>query len=637
MDNEKIIRKPIRFHEKSLKLFAKASLLAREIGFTFVAKEMIYVCLMTHSMPMFDYFIGHGATEEEIYSAAENLFLNRDREKYDVFRMPTEVAQRESNSNQGEDNSLISLEERQEIIRIAKDIRKNVSYNIFDNDKQDDSQWLGMDVEIMDLNDRAVDIADRQYGTIIIEPTHMTAAFAELDPEAFEILVEKVLYKRNKVVSGKQWLNDISEYVSIIDPSEDQLINGRDIDITTLMVFMMKQERNSVLLVGEYGVGKRLIIEKFAWMVANGKSSPSLNNSIVLQVNANAIIEDESAEKVFTNITNFAEMNPKTILFIDGIQKFKDSIFLKKLMSKKIRVIGAVTPEVYDFYFLEDFSYDKFPVGEPHSDNVLSMVKNQVLWLERKHGVRVSDKLAEVALKVSYIFDNKMKNPGRFLNYLDRAMAITEFFGRKDVTRKDILSSFEFYFGRYEAYSEEYKLSVAFHELGHFFVIRSFEELAETNLLVSIFPKEDADGENHLREIPSSISFKDRNFYKQWISVFLAGRMAEEMFTNHVTSGASDDLSRATGIARDMVCEYALSNISNVNTFGMGENGVPYSQKTLEKIDVEVENILEEARKYCKEVLESNAEKIKLVANVLVKNGLLLTSEIEELLEEQSE
>ena len=109
------------------------------------------------------------------------------------------------------------------------------------------------------------------------------------------------------------------------------------------------------------------------------------------------------------------------------------------------------------------------------------------------------------------------------------------------------------------------------------------------------------------------------------------------MFTNHVTSGASDDLSRATGIARDMVCEYALSNISNVNTFGMGENGVPYSQKTLEKIDVEVENILEEARKYCKEVLESNAEKIKLVANVLVKNGLLLTSEIEELLEEQSE
>ena len=637
MDNEKIIRKPIRFHEKSLKLFAKASLLAREIGFTFVAKEMIYVCLMTHSMPMFDYFIGHGATEEEIYSAAENLFLNRDREKYDVFRMPTEVAQRESNSNQGEDNSLISLEERQEIIRIAKDIRKNVSYNIFDNDKQDDSQWLGMDVEIMDLNDRAVDIADRQYGTIIIEPTHMTVAFAELDPEAFEILVEKVLYKRNKVVRGKQWLNDISEYVSIIDPSEDQLINGRDIDITTLMVFMMKQERNSVLLVGEYGVGKRLIIEKFAWMVANGKSSPSLNNSIVLQVNANAIIEDESAEKVFTNITNFAEMNPKTILFIDGIQKFKDSIFLKKLMSKKIRVIGAVTPEVYDFYFLEDFSYDKFPVGEPHSDNVLSMVKNQVLWLERKHGVRVSDKLAEVALKVSYIFDNKMKNPGRFLNYLDRAMAITEFFGRKDVTRKDILSSFEFYFGRYEAYSEEYKLSVAFHELGHFFVIRSFEELAATNLLVSIFPKEDADGENHLREIPSSISFKDRNFYKQWISVFLAGRMAEEMFTNHVTSGASDDLSRATGIARDMVCEYALSNISNVNTFGMGENGVPYSQKTLEKIDVEVENILEEARKYCKEVLESNAEKIKLVANVLVKNGLLLTSEIEELLEEQSE
>jgi len=637
MDNEKQIRKPIRFHEKSLKLFEKASLLAREIGFTFVAKEMLYVCLMTHGMPMFDYFIGHGATEEDIYSAAENLFLNRDREKYNVFRMPTEVAQRESNSNQGEDNSLISLEERQEIIRIAKDIRKNVSYNIFDNDKQDDSQWLGMDVEIMDLNDRAVDIADRQYGTIIIEPTHMTAAFAELDPEAFEILVEKVLYKRNKVVHGKQWLNDISEYVSIIDPSEDQLINGRDIDITTLMVFMMKQERNSVLLVGEYGVGKRMIIEKFAWMVANGKSSPSLNNSIVLQVNANAIIEDESAEKVFTNVINFAEMNPKTILFIDGIQKFKDSIFLKKLMSKKIRVIGAVTPEIYDFYFLEEFSYDKIPVGEPHSDNVLSMVKNQVLWLERKHGVRVSDKLAEVALKVSYIFDSKMKNPGRFLNYLDRAMAITEFFGRKDVTRNDILNSFEFYFRRYEAYSEEYRFSVAFHELGHFFVIRSFEELAATNLLVSVFPKEDAEGENHLREIPSSISFKDRNFYKQWISVFLAGRMAEEMFTNHVTSGASNDLSRATEIARDMVCEYALSNISNVNTFGMGENGVPYSQKTLEKIDVEVENILEEARKYCKEVLESNAERIKLVANVLVKNGLLLTSEIEELIREPKE
>lgn len=637
MKNENQIRNPVQYHEKTMALFEKASILARELGFSFVSQEMFCICLMTHGMPMFNYFIEHGATAVDIYMAATNFFLNREDMNFDVLP-PFEIIASEKNSNaQRQFKSYISSEERQEIIHIANEINKNASYNMNEDETVDDSQWLSLDVNIYLLNSRAISIAKEQYGTNIIEPSHMTVAFAEIKPLEFSMIMEWVLHKRNNVVRGRYLLDDISDCVAIMDPSEELLINGRNIEIMTLMLMLTKKTRNSVLLVGECGVGKKSIVECFAWMSSRGRCTPNLNYSIVLQVNANAILETQSIEKVYKKLNDFMELNPKTILFIDGIQNLKDNNFLKWLKAKKVKIIATITPYDYTFYFSDDTYFEKHYIYEPHSSSILTMEENQIRWLEKSHGTKLPPKMAELALMASYIFNSKEKNPGRFLNYIDRAMAIAEICGRKEVARQDVLNSFEFDFDKYNSYSMEYKKEIAYHELGHYFVKRALDIVAVSNLFVSIFPKDGAEGMNFIEGSASSVQTRDRQFYIQWITFLLGGRIAETKLCKSVSSGASSDLERANETARDMVCKFALSNLSDVRTYAISGDKIECSQERQKVIDDEIDRILKEAKARCETIIDFYKAQILYVADVLVEKGLLLTSEIEELIREPKE
>jgi cell division protease FtsH len=122
------------------------------------------------------------------------------------------------------------------------------------------------------------------------------------------------------------------------------------------------------------------------------------------------------------------------------------------------------------------------------------------------------------------------------------------------------------------------------------------------------------------------------------IAVLLAGRVAEKMVFNELTTGASNDLERATKIARNMVQVYGMSDVIGPVVVGEREELVflgrelgehkNYSEKIASQIDSEVEKIVTEAEKKAKQVLIKNKPKLKKLSELLLKKETVERDEI---------
>ena len=109
----------------------------------------------------------------------------------------------------------------------------------------------------------------------------------------------------------------------------------------------------------------------------------------------------------------------------------------------------------------------------------------------------------------------------------------------------------------------------------------------------------------------------------------LGGRVAESLVLNDISTGASNDIERASKIARDMVTRYGMSDKIGTITFGSGQEEVflgrdlaqakNFSEETAAKIDEEVKRIIDEAYNKAKTILSNNMDKLASVANVLLE------------------
>ena len=113
------------------------------------------------------------------------------------------------------------------------------------------------------------------------------------------------------------------------------------------------------------------------------------------------------------------------------------------------------------------------------------------------------------------------------------------------------------------------------------------------------------------------------------IAVLLGGRTAEELFCDDITTGASNDLERATKIARQMVTRLGMSEALGTQVFGEAQHEVflgrdyadhqDYSAETAKRIDDEVERIMREAHSRAREVLEARRDQMDTMAKVLLE------------------
>lgn len=137
------------------------------------------------------------------------------------------------------------------------------------------------------------------------------------------------------------------------------------------------------------------------------------------------------------------------------------------------------------------------------------------------------------------------------------------------------------------------------------------------------------------RQIITLSQFSDR------LSAALGGRTAEEIVFNEISSGALDDLEKVTKQAYMMVSQLGLSekigNISFYDSTGIYENSFqkPYSEATAQLIDEEVRKLVEQAHQSAKTILESNRDKLDLLAKLLLQKEVVYKKDFESILGER--
>ncbi len=186
------------------------------------------------------------------------------------------------------------------------------------------------------------------------------------------------------------------------------------------------------------------------------------------------------------------------------------------------------------------------------------------------------------------------------------------------------------------AISQKEKEIIAYHEAGHAVVS---EELNFQIEKISIISR----GEATLGY--TSITNEEERFIytEEWLKnrivVLLAGFYTEEFFFKERTSGASDDIKKATAIAREMVIKAGMSNLGPLNfEKAWSEEYEPFprwSEKTFEEVDREIKKIINEAEKRVKELIEKNKENIKNLAEELIRKETL-TGEIKKFFKKES-
>ena len=127
----------------------------------------------------------------------------------------------------------------------------------------------------------------------------------------------------------------------------------------------------------------------------------------------------------------------------------------------------------------------------------------------------------------------------------------------------------------------------------------------------------------------------------------LGGRAAEQLVLNDISTGASNDIERATKIARDMVTKYGMSDRIGTIMFGSSQEEVflgrdfaqtkNYSEETAGIIDEEIKKIIDKAYKTALYILQENMDKLNRVASVLLEKEKIDSEEFDAIFEEKAE
>lgn len=190
--------------------------------------------------------------------------------------------------------------------------------------------------------------------------------------------------------------------------------------------------------------------------------------------------------------------------------------------------------------------------------------------------------------------------------------------------------------------SDDERRNTAYHESGHAIVARMLPGTDPVHK-VTIIPRGMALG------LTQQVPEEDRYSYnRRWLlnnlAILYGGRVAEELILNEVTTGAGNDIEKATDLARKMVCEWGMSDAIGPVQFkkpadepflGMDiSKGREYSEDTAVSIDREVKRILTEAYDQAVTILKANLAGLHAMATALLEREVLDTKEIDDLLRE---
>ncbi len=190
--------------------------------------------------------------------------------------------------------------------------------------------------------------------------------------------------------------------------------------------------------------------------------------------------------------------------------------------------------------------------------------------------------------------------------------------------------------------TEKDKKITAYHEAGHAVVTKKMSSQDNVHQ-ISIIPRGRAAG--YTLSLPKDDhTHLSKTEMLEEITVLLAGRVAEELFMDDICTGASNDIERATAIAKNMIVKYGMSDELGTRSFGSSNDEVfigrdfghtkDYSEAVAAKIDAEIKNIIDKAYADCREILSENSDKVKATAELLLEKEKVDAEEFEALFAE---
>ncbi len=184
--------------------------------------------------------------------------------------------------------------------------------------------------------------------------------------------------------------------------------------------------------------------------------------------------------------------------------------------------------------------------------------------------------------------------------------------------------------------TDEEKKNTAYHEGGHALVAAKVPH-ADPLHKVTIIPRGMALGVTMQLPIDDKHTY-DRVYLESQLAIMMGGRVAEEIFLKTMTTGAGNDIERATEIARKMVCEWGMSQLGPL-TFGKKEEQIflgrelsqhrDYSEETAREIDAEVRRFIDAAYKTAFDVLDGNRDVLERIAVALLEREVLDSAELQ--------
>jgi cell division protease FtsH len=192
--------------------------------------------------------------------------------------------------------------------------------------------------------------------------------------------------------------------------------------------------------------------------------------------------------------------------------------------------------------------------------------------------------------------------------------------------------------------SDEEKRITAYHEAGHALMAKLLPGTDPVHK-VTIIPRGRALGMTMQLPIDDRHNYS-KDFLYNTLAILLGGRVAEELVLNHITTGAGNDIERATDLARKMVCEWGMSDKLGPLTFGKKEEEIflgreiatrrDFSEQVAIEIDHEVKRLVMENYERAKRMLTEHMNTLKALAEALLEKEVLDSPEIDQIIQKGS-
>jgi cell division protease FtsH len=188
--------------------------------------------------------------------------------------------------------------------------------------------------------------------------------------------------------------------------------------------------------------------------------------------------------------------------------------------------------------------------------------------------------------------------------------------------------------------SDEEKRNTAYHEAGHALVAAMIPE-ADPLHKVTIIPRGMALGLTMQLPLDDKHSY-NKGYLEAQLAILMAGRIAEEIFMHHITTGAGNDIERATDMARKMVCEWGMSELGPMS-FGKKEEQIflgreiaqhrDYSEATAILIDEQVRKMVDQGYDRARKIIEERSDALARIAEALLDREVLDGAEVKLLID----